>query len=470
MTGDLGASQDTITWVLTSYIVASAIAMPVTGWMADRFGARQLFLTAVAVFIIASMLCGIATSLEEMVAFRLVQGTAGAFISPLGQTVMLDSYPREKHGYAMALYGMGVMIGPILGPVIGGWLTEYYSWRWSFYINLPIGILALVGLWLFMPRKTPSPRRFDFFGFGMIALGVAALQLMLDRGQQEDWFHSVEIWIEAAVAVSAFWIALVHIATGKRPLFEAKMFRDRNLVTGLAFMFLLGMLLLASLALLPPFLQHLFGYPVLQTGMVMAPRGVGVLITMFIVGRIINKVDPRLLVLAGFLLTALSLWQMSQFSLNMDWRPVVVSGIVQGLGLGLIFVPLNTMAFATLPGRYRTEAASLLNLARNIGSSVGISIVTAVLGYNVQVSHADLAAHVTPFTGALVDPALAQSLGRVGDTAIALVNAEVNRQAMMIAYLDDFKLMLVTTLVMIPFIALLRRPRYDQAPPEMVME
>lgn len=457
MQASLGATQDSITWVLTSYILAAAVAIPITGWLADRIGSRQLFLFSVGLFIIASMLCGIATSLPEMVAFRLLQGVAGAFIAPLAQTVMLDINPPSSHGRAMAIYGMGIMIGPIMGPILGGLLTENFSWRWVFYVNVPVGLLCLAGLWALLPAKPVHKRSFDLGSFAFLALALGALQLMLDRGAHVDWFDSPEIWIEAAVSAGSFWMFLVHMLTGKAPLFRPEMLADRNFLTGLLFLFVLGLVLLAAMALMPPMMQVLFGYPVVDTGFLLAARGVGVVITMSISARLTEKLDPRVLVFAGFALTACSLWQMTAWSLDMDWRPIVISGFVQGLGIGLVFVPLNVITFATLPPQYRTDASSLVNLIRSIGSSVGISIVAALLARNVQVSHADLAAHVTEFS-LPVDPNTALLMGPAGDAAMAMLNGEINRQAAMIAYINNFHFMMWLTILILPLVLLLRKP------------
>jgi DHA2 family multidrug resistance protein len=458
MQASLGAAQDTITWVLTSYIVASAIAIPLTGWLADRVGAKRLYLISIGGFVVASMLCGAAMSLTQMVAFRVMQGVFGAFIIPLAQTTMLGIYPKEKHGQAMAVWSMGVMIGPIMGPVLGGWLTENFDWRWVFYVNLPVGLLALGGVWLFMPEAPRRARRFDLFGFALLAIAVGAFQLILDRGEQREWFDAWEIWIEAGLAISALWMFAVHTATAREVVVPLAVFRDRNVMTALIFSAVMGVLLMASMSLMPPMLQHLFGYPIVTTGLVLAPRGIGTLISMGITGRVVGRVDPRLLIAIGLGLTALSLWQMTGFSLGMDMTPVIVSGVVQGLGLGLIFVPLNTIAFATLAPQLRTDASSLLTLIRSLGSSVGISIVTVLLVRNTQVSHADLAARVTPFDVPLIDPGLAQSIGSAGDAALTMLDAEINRQALMISYLNDFKFMMIMTLVAMPLVVLLRRP------------
>jgi DHA2 family multidrug resistance protein len=467
MRPDLGATPETIAWVLTSYIVASAIAIPITGWLADRVGRKRLFVWSVIVFTIASLLCAVAQNLTEMVAFRAMQGVAGAFIVPLAQATLFDINPREKHGRAMALFGAGVMIGPIAGPVLGGWLTDAYNWRWVFLINLPVGALAALLMGRCMPAIPKIQRRFDLFGFALLAIGLAGLQLMLDRGEQLDWFSSWEIRIEAGLAIAGLWMFGVHMATARQPIFDRTMLADRNFSTALLFMAVMGVMMFAGLALLPTMLQSLLGYSVLQSGWLTAPRGVGTLISMIVVGRLVTRFDARLLVLAGLALMALSLWQMSGFSLTMDSRPVIVSGVVQGLALGLIFVPLNTVAFGTLDIKFRTTAAALFNLSRSIGGSIGISIMTLLLARNLQVSHADLAAHITQYSLPPISPAIVQGAPPVTDTAIALLDAEINRQALMIAYIDDFWLMMIVSLLAVPLLLLLRKGKANAPPPAM---
>ncbi|WP_288986401.1 MDR family MFS transporter [uncultured Sphingopyxis sp.] len=459
MQSALGATSETVNWVLTSYIIASAVAMPITGWLADRIGRRQLFLAAIVGFVLTSMACGAAQNLEEMVAFRFLQGIAAAFISPLSQSVMLDINPPERHARAMSIWGMGIMIGPILGPILGGWLTESANWRWVFYVNLPVGLITLVLMWALLPRTHTRERKFDLFGFSMLALGLAALQLMLDRGAQQDWFESAEIWIELGVSVACLWMFLIHLLTAPVTLFNRKMLADRNLVMGMGFMIVIGVVMFSSMALLPPMLQRLLGWPVIDTGLVLAVRGIGILMSMWVAGRLLGKIDARWMVGSGLLIAAYSLYQMSQWSLMMGTGPVVVSGLVQGLGMGLIFIPLNTMAFATIPMQFRTDGSSLLNLFRSMGASVGISVVTTLLGSNTQTSHQDLVAHVTNSSVSLVDPSTADRFGIIGDVAMQMVNGEINRQAAMVAYIDDFWLMMWVTLAAVPLVILLRPPR-----------
>ncbi|MGI6851069.1 DHA2 family efflux MFS transporter permease subunit [Mesorhizobium sp. 1B3] len=457
MVGDLGASQDTINWVLTSYIVAAAIMTPLTGWLSDRFGRKELFLGSVVGFTVSSMLCGMSWSLESMVAFRLLQGVFGAAIVPLSQTFLLDINPKERHGQAMAMWGAGIMVGPIIGPTLGGWLTESFNWRWVFFINLPIGIIAFLGSAAYLPSIARRLRGFDFFGFAMLSLGVGALQLMLDRGAEVDWFSAAEIWIELGLSITGFWVFIIHLMTAENAFIDPRIFTDRNFVTGLVFIFVIGVILLASLALLPPMLSNIFGYPTITTGLVMAPRGIGTMISMILVGRLVRLVDPRYLVVTGLILTAYSLYVMTGFSPQMDSYLIIESGIVQGLGLGLVFVPLSTVAFATLEARFRTDATALFSLVRNIGSSIGISIVTVLLTRNTQVNHEELISAISPFNPLLWETSPAAAGG--DPAALSQLNGLVTQQALMISYVDDFKLMMIVTLCALPLVFLLRRPR-----------
>src|SRR5947208_6938302 len=458
MQASLSATQDTINWVLTSYMVSSAIALPLSGWLAATVGRKRLLLISVAGFTIASVMCATAASLTEMVLCRAFQGVSGAFIVPLAQATLFDINPREKHGQAMALFGGGVMIGPILGPVLGGWLTDNYNWRWVFLVNLPIGILCWMLMARFMPKTQTHQRRFDMFGFALLALALAGLQLFLDRGEQNDWLSSWEIRLEFGLAIAATWMFVVHMATSKHPLFERTMFADRNFATGLLFMAVTGVLLLAGLALLPPLLQNLYGYSVLQSGFLTAPRGVGTLISMLMAGRLTGKIDSRLLVGIGVALMGVSLYMMTGFAIDQPSRPVIVSGVVQGLGLGLIFVPLQSLAFETLAPRMRTTAAALLNLSRNIGGSVGISVVSTQLVRMTQVAHADMAAQITQQTIPTANPELLQTIVPVaGPAALAYINAMITKQALFIAYLDDFKLMMIVTFAVLPLLLFMKR-------------
>lgn len=461
MQGSLGATQEQVTWVLTSYIVAAAIMTAPIGILAARMGRKRLFMISVVGFTIASILCGAATGLISMVVFRLLQGVFGAALVPLSQAVLLDINPREKHGQAMAMWGVGVMLGPILGPTLGGWLTEYYDWRWVFYINVPIGIAAFVGMWVFMPETETTPKRkFDVFGFVLLSVFIGSLQLMLDRGQSLDWFDSLEIIVEAVLAGLSIYLFVTHILTARSdPFLAPAMFKDRNYAVSLLLMFVVGIVLLASMALLPPFLQGLMGYPVLLTGLVLAPRGVGVMIAMMLVGKLTNKIDSRLLMLFGLILTAYSLHEMTLFTTTMPVSMLVSTGIIQGFGMGFVFVPLSTVAYATLEPRFRNDAAAIFSLVRNIGSSVGISVVTALLARNIQINHAELASNLVPFGNIGYQlSALADSVsGTDGVAALVMLDAEVNKQASTIAYLNDFLLMMYVVAFSIPLLLMMRR-------------
>jgi DHA2 family multidrug resistance protein len=458
MQGSLSAAQDQISWVLTSYIVAAAIMTPVTGWITGRFGLKRVFLVSVAGFTAASLLCGNAASLGQMVVFRLLQGVFGAALVPLSQSVLLDINPRERQGQAMAIWGAGIMVGPILGPTLGGWLTFNYNWRWVFYINLPVGILAFLGILAFV-RETRRERgyRFDFLGFALLSLGVGALQIMLDRGEQNDWFGSTEIIIECAVALCGFWMFAWWTSVADRPFLSPDLLKDRNFVGSCILIFVVGIILYASLALLPPMLQNLMDYPVTTAGLVMMPRGVGTMLAMIVIGRLIGRFDVRLLLLAGLAITTLSLYQMTEYSLTMDWRPIVWVGVIQGVGLGFLFVPLSTVAFSTLAPALRAEAAGIFSLVRNIGGSIGISLVVTMVDRMTQTAHSSLAAQVTPFNAALKAPMVRQMWNIHTTAGLATLNQEVTRQAAMIAYIDDFKLMMMITLAAVPLLVLLRR-------------
>jgi len=457
MQGAMSATQDQISWVLTSYIVAAAIFMPLTGFLTARLGRKRVFMWAVVGFTLASMACGAAQSLHQIVIFRLLQGVFGASLVPLSQAVLLDSYPREQHGSAMALWGVGVMVGPILGPSLGGWLTEYYNWRWVFYINLPFGVLAWLGLAAFVHEtQIDRKRRFDLFGFALLSLAIASLQMMLDRGESLNWFASREVVIEALMVVFGFYLFIVHIFTHEHPYVEPALFRDRNFSVGLVFIFVIGVILLATMALLPPYMQSLMGYPIIDVGFLLAPRGVGTMVAMITVGKLSGKVDVRYKILLGLLLTSYSLWEMTLFTLDMPGWHIVATGLVQGLGLGFIFVPLSTITFATLAPRYRTEGTALFSLMRNIGSSIGISMVITYLSQRSQANHAAFADYINPFGMALTQAAQAGVVDLNSPAGLAAINAEVSRQAASLAYLQDFRLMMWITLASIPLILLLK--------------
>jgi DHA2 family multidrug resistance protein len=459
MQGSLSASQDQIAWVVTSYIVAAAIMTPLTGWLAGRFGIKYVFLISVIGFTIASALCGAATSLSQLVIYRLLQGVCGAALVPLSQAVLFQINPPERHAQAMAVWGMGVILGPIIGPALGGYLTDYYNWRWVFYINLPAGILAACGIFVFI-RETRHGHRepFDFFGFAALSLAIGAVQLLLDRGELKDWFGSIEIWIEATIAALGLYLFVVHTMTAvDRSFLNRDLLKDRNCMVGTVLMFLIGIPLYGTMTLLPLMLQNLMHYPVVTTGLVTAPRGIGTMAAMFLVARLVGRVDVRLIIMTGLLLTVTASWQMTGFSLQMGMGPIVVSGVLQGFGLGFVFTPLSTITFSTLPRRILTQGTAIFSLMRNVGGSIGISVVVALLAENTQTVHSRLVENLrpdNPVAQALLHPPYSLST----TTGLAALNAEVTRQAQMVAYIDDFKLMMLIVLMAAPLLLLLRKP------------
>jgi len=455
MRSALGADQDTISWVLTSYIVASAIALPITGWLADKIGRRTLYLWSIGTFVLASMLCGVAVNVEEMVAFRIFQGISGAFLSPLAQTILLDTTPPEKRGQAMAFFGAGVVLGPIIGPILGSWLTESFNWRWVFFINVPLGGLAFASLWFLLPDVKRPARSLDITGFLLLAIGLAALQLMLDRGQHLDWFASLEIWLELLVALCVLWIFGVHLATAKNGLFSRTILTDRNLIIGSIILFAMGMVLTSMMVLLPIMLQGVLNYPVIDSGYLMASRGAGVLLMMGLSGWLINHLGPRILIASGFFILAVGLWDMTFWNFDISQSTIALNGFAQGMGMGMVFVPATTMAFVTLPAQLRTDASGILNLSRSIGSSIGISLSITFLARNTSASHASLTEYLTPYT-LWIDPRLMAGSGDMLQGALAMADMEVIRQATMIAFLNDYYFLMWVSFAIVPLVFLIK--------------
>ncbi|BAT57825.1 multidrug export protein EmrB [Variibacter gotjawalensis] len=463
MQGSLSASLDQINWVLTSYIVAAAIMTAPVGWLADRFGRKKLFILCVAGFTVASLLCALAQNIEQMVLFRLLQGMFGAALVPLSQSVMLDSYPPEQRASAMAVWGMGVMLGPIMGPTLGGWLTDQYSWHWVFLINVPIGIVTVLGLIAFMDEtKSREELRFDWFGFIALAVGIGSLQLMLDRGEQVGWFESNEIIAEAIISVVGFYYFFAHSLTTREPFIRFAIFRDRNFISGCIFMVVIGVMLFSTMALVTPFMQNMLGYPIVTAGWLLASRGVGTLLSMFAVGRLAKYVEPRYLVLTGVILMAGTLHTMIGFTADTSQHTIVASAIIQGFGLGFIFVPLNTVAFSSLPPHLRTDGTAILTLVRNVASSVGISYVIANLTSGTTVMRSQLAEFITVFNDALRAPDLARFVDINTEQGKALVDQILTQQAMFIAYGNDFKLLMWLAIAATPFVFVIGKIRGKQ--------
>lgn len=457
MQGTMSASQDEINWVLTSYIISCAIMTAPTSFLVSRFGRTRVFVLSVAGFTVASVLCGMAQSVGQIVLFRLIQGACGGALVPLSQTVLLELYPGAKRGMALAMWGIGVQVGPVAGPILGGWLTQELSWRWVFYVNVPLGIFATLGFLAFL-KETPLNRtmRMDWLGFGALSLGVGALQLLLDRGEIVDWFSSPEIVTEACLAGIGWYLFTVQTALAPKPFLSPRLFADRNFAIGTAMVFLVGLVQYATLALLSPYLQKLAGDPVITTGLLLGPRGLGTMLAMIIAGRLINRIDVRYFIGSGFVIGAYTLYKFIHWTPDVSATEVVVTGIVQGFSVGFIFMPLSTVIYATLPLELRVEAAGVFSLIRNLGSAIGISVTGALLTSNTQINHQIISTVVTPFNRLLQSGAAGALWNPLQPGGAAALNAEITRQAQIISYADDFWLMLVLTLVIMPLVFLLR--------------
>jgi DHA2 family multidrug resistance protein len=439
MQGSLSASQDQINWVLTSYIVAAAIMTAPVGWIANRFGRKRIFIICSGGFTIASVLCGLAQDINQMVLFRL------------SQAVMLDSYTLQERAKAMSIWGMGVMMGPIMGPSLGAWLTETYSWHWVFFVNLPFGAITVLGLIIFMDETRKDLNlRFDWFGFTALAVAIGSLQLALDRGEQLGWLESNEIIAEFIVAAVGFYFFLAHSFTTSRPFVQFALFRDRNFLTGCIFMGVMGLVLYSTMALSSPYLQNVIGYPIITAGVLLASRGCGTFVAMMLVGRMMRYFEARTLIIAGLTITAGSLYYMTAWTDQTQSTEIVTISVIQGFGFGLVFVPLSTVAFMTLPNHLRTDGTSMLTLMRNVASSVGISIVIAQLTEGSRRIYAILNEHVTPFNHAMQMPDVSGMINMGTDKGRAMADVMIGLQAQIIAFSQDYQLVMVFILASIP--------------------
>ncbi|HQT63278.1 MAG: EmrB/QacA family drug resistance transporter [Acidocella sp. 20-57-95] len=460
MQGSVSASYDEITWVLTSYVIAAAIMTAPVGWLTARFGRKNLFIVCLVGFTATSMLCGIADSLVQLVIYRLLQGMFGAALVPLSQSTMLDIYPVEQRGMAMSVWGMGVMVGPILGPTLGGYLTSYYNWRYVFFVNLPFGIVAVTGLALLLPKvKQAATSGFDWLGFGVLSLGLAGLQIFLDRGEELDWFASPEVVVSAILAGLGFYLFTVHVLTARNPFIPRATFMDMNLNAALVTMFSVGMILLASSALLAPYLENLANYPVATAGLIMAPRGIGTMVAMMIAGRLTNKIDPRAIMFAGYVMLSASIYMLEGWTPDVSVTYMTITIMIQGAGLGFVFIPLQVVAFYSLAPALRTQGTALLSLLRNVGSAIGISVTSALLDRQTHYEHAALAQFITPFARPLqAGGAVSHLLNPTTPAGASLLDSMVTTQAQIIAYVDDYKLMLLTMVPAVACLLLMRKP------------
>ena len=476
MQGTLSASQDQINWVLTSYIVAAAIMTAPVGWIANRFGRKRIFILCSGGFTIASVLCGLAQDINQMVLFRLLQGVFGAALVPLSQAVMLDSYALHERAKAMSIWGMGVMMGPIMGPSLGAWLTETYSWHWVFFVNLPFGVFTVLGLLVFMDEtRTDRDLRFDWFGFAALAVGIGSMQVALDRGEQLGWMESNEIIAEIIVSIAGFYYFFAHSLTTTKPFIQFAIFKDRNFVSGCVFMAVMGLVLFSTMALSSPYLQNVIGYPIITAGLLLASRGCGTFVAMMLVGRMMRYIEARTLIISGLGLTCLSLFYMTGWTDQTGVPEIVTLSIIQGFGFGLVFVPLSTVAFLTLPNHLRTDGTSMLTLMRNVASSIGISVVIAQLTEGSRRVYAVLSQHINPFNNAMQMPNVRGMIDMSTDAGRAMADVMVSLQAQIIAFSQDYQMVMLFTLCAIPLALMIGSSKaalrkQAQAPDHAVIE
>ncbi len=458
MQGSLSASQDEITWVLTFYILSTAVMTPLAGWLAQKIGRKIMLTWSIIGFTAASMLCGVAQNVEQMVAFRILQGLAGASLMPLSQAVMLDIYPMTMIPRVMSIWSSAVILGPIVGPTLGGWITEELDWRWVFYINLPVGVLATLGVVRFMGHDRGGRERpFDFVGFGGLIAFVVGLQMMLDRGPGRDWFDSQEIWIEFAIAIAGLWVFIVQTATAEHPFFHRDLAKDANFIATTVFSFFVGVLLFSTTALLPSFMQNLLGYSATQAGIASVTRGLGSLLGFILVPSVMARLGPRTSLTTGLMLSVGSLVMMGGFNLQMTSQPILISGFVQGFGTGLLFSPLSTLAYVTLHQSHRVEGTIVQTMVRSLGSSVGISMVLAAVLRNSAAGHSELAGRIDP-SNPVIRSLLPGLMDPRTQTGLQILNGEVSRQSGMIGYVNIFMWMALGIACIIPAVLLLKPP------------
>ena len=451
MQGSLAGTQEQMSWVLTSYMIASAVMMPISAWLSTRFGGKRVITTCVLGFLFASMLCGISQNLEQIVFFRVLQGLSSAAIVPISQAIMLNINPPERHGRAMALWTMSVTLAPILGPVLGGWLTESHSWRWVFYVNVPVCLLCFVGISSFLPEMPRQRVPFDWTGFLSLSLTVFSLQLALDRGPVKGWLESPEICVEFALAALGAYLFTVHILTAREPLINLRIFKDRNFGVGCALLFFSSMPLYAPSFMLPTLLQGLMQYPVIAAGFLTSPRGIGMLFGAFSIGLLARFMDLRTIIIIGLAVATVGLFELSRFSLQMGQIPILYTSTIQGLGNGLSSVPVTTLMFATLAPHLRAEGAAVSGLVRQLGGAAGISLMQAFMVHNVREMQLRLAEHVTVY-----DSHVATDLTTQG---LMVMQGRVLQQAQMLGYINTFTVMMFLTLACIPIVLAFRKAR-----------
>ncbi|HEX8888648.1 MAG TPA: DHA2 family efflux MFS transporter permease subunit [Pyrinomonadaceae bacterium] len=467
--GSMSATPEEATWVLTSYLVSNAIILPATNWLARYFGRKRFLIVCIIIFTLSSALCGAATSLGMLIFARILQGAGGGALQPIAQSVLLESFPPEKRGAAMAVFGMGIVVAPIIGPTLGGWITDNYSWRWIFYINVPVGALAIFMANAFIEDppyiKNQKPGRIDYIGFGLMALGLAALQLVLDKGQEEDWFSSPVIFWTTVLSIGALLAFVIWELRTSEPIVNLRILANRNFAVGTMVMTIIGVVLYGTIALLPLFLQTMMGYPAVQSGMAVSPRGIGSIISMIIIGRLVGKIDSRYLIIFGFIILAYSTYMFSDINLQISMGSIVWPSIISGLAMGFVFVPLTTTAMGTLSNEQMGNASGVYNLMRNTGGSIGIAAMTTMLARGGQIHQAAMVSHLTPYDPAFqqrmqqIQGALATQMnsGAAQQQAYATIYGTAARQAMVMSYVDNFRIMAFLCVICIPLVFFFKR-------------
>ncbi len=464
MQGSLSATQDQMAWVLTSYLIALAVMTPLWGAISSLFGRKPLLLLGIAGFVIFSMLSGTSSTLGEILIYRFFQGAFGAALIPLSQSALLSIYRREDFGIAMGWWGVGIMFGPVFGPTLGGYLTEFFNWRWVFYLNLPLGLLAFTMIGTLVPRQRNMVRRpFNYLGFFMLAITVASVQFVLDRGERLDWYSSPTIIVLTLAAAGAFWVFVVNSLTSRTPFVDPAIFRNRFYVFGIVLRILFGVFLFASLILVPPFLQNQGGYSMIDSGVIMASRGAGAMFAALFTGHMLKFIDPRKVILAGMMLSAYSMWEFSNFTQDIDLTAVLVNNFAQGIALSFFIIPVNTVAFSSLPSEHRDAGTAFYSLLNNIGRSLGIALFASYLARNTQAVHEILRADITPFNDALRHVGLPEVWNLDTAAGLQAVNAMVTAQAELIAYIIDFRLLAAIIVICMPVVFMLRNPLREDA-------
>lgn len=463
MQGTLSATQDQMAWVLTSYLIALAVMTPLWGAISPMFGRKRLLLISIVGFMVFSLACGTSTSLTEILVYRFLQGVFGAALIPLSQSALLSIYKREEFSIAMGWWGVGIMFGPVFGPTLGGYITEYFNWRWAFYLNVPIGVMAFIMISIMVPRQGQQKAKpFNYLGFAALGIAVACIQFILDRGERLDWYSSSTIILLTLTGCAALWVFIVDSISSSNPLVDPSLFRDKNYMSGIVLRVLFGVFLFGSLVLVPPWLQNQGGYPLVDSGVVMAWRGAGSMCSALIIGRILQFIDPRKVIFAGMALSAITMWQLGSFTEDIDKTYVYVINFVQGIALSSFIIPVNSIAFSTLTSGQRDIGTSFYSLLNNIGRSLGIALLASYLVRNTQQNHSILRDHVTVFNDAIRHSLVPDAWDVTTTAGLSAIHRVVNQQAELIAYINDFRLLAVIIILCMPVVLLMRNPHQNK--------